>query len=172
MIVEDGDPYDDSDEESMFKGVRADSENEDDPFENMFSRESNYQGGSDDEGPKRKKSTIKMHHRGTFVGTPLYVSPEMLVKSTSGPFTDLWSLGVIIFQMLTGSLPWSGGEYQMYKLIKTRQIQFPMDMSVDAIDLIDKIMQLNPLERLGFGIDGFKKIKSHKFFESIDFEKI
>ena len=47
-----------------------------------------------------------------------------------------------------------------------------MDMSVDAIDLIDKIMQLNPLERLGFGEDGFKKIKSHKFFESIDFEKI
>jgi hypothetical protein len=45
-------------------------------------------------------------------------------------------------------------------------------MSVDAIDLIDKIMQLNPLERLGFGKDGFKKIKSHKFFESIDFEKI
>ena len=47
-----------------------------------------------------------------------------------------------------------------------------MDMSVDAIDLIDKIMQLNPLERLGFGEDGFKKIKSHNFFESIDFEKI
>ena len=51
MIVENGDPYDDSDEESMFRGVRADSEDEDDPFDNMFSRESNYQGGSDDEGP-------------------------------------------------------------------------------------------------------------------------
>jgi hypothetical protein len=51
MFVENGDPYDDSDEESMFRGVRADSEDEDDPFDNMFSRESNYQGGSDDEGP-------------------------------------------------------------------------------------------------------------------------
>ena len=45
-------------------------------------------------------------------------------------------------------------------------------MNLDAVDLIDKIMQLNPLERLGFGPDGFKKIKSHKFFETIDFEKI
>ena len=45
-------------------------------------------------------------------------------------------------------------------------------MPVEAVDLIDKIMQLNPIERLGFGPDGFKKIKSHKFFESIDFKKI
>ena len=42
MLVENGDPYDDSDEEAMFRGVRGDSEDEDDPFENMFSRETNY----------------------------------------------------------------------------------------------------------------------------------
>ena len=114
MIVQNADPYDDSDEEAMFKGVRADSEEEEDPFDEMFIRESNYQGGSDDEQPKKpskRKSMIQMHHRGTFVGTRFYVSPEMLVKSTSGPFTDLWSLGVIIYQILTGDLPWSGNEY-------------------------------------------------------------
>lgn len=38
-----------------------------------------------------------MAHRGTFVGTPLYASPEMLDSSISGPFTDLWALGVIIY---------------------------------------------------------------------------
>lgn len=41
MIIENGDPYDDSDED-LFRGVRADSEDEDDPFDNMFTRESNY----------------------------------------------------------------------------------------------------------------------------------
>jgi serine/threonine protein kinase len=35
--------------------------------------------------------------RGTFVGTPLYVAPEMLEMNLSGPFTDLWALGCIIF---------------------------------------------------------------------------
>jgi len=35
--------------------------------------------------------------RGTFVGTPLYVAPEMLESNHSGPFTDLWALGCIIF---------------------------------------------------------------------------
>ena len=36
-------------------------------------------------------------HRGTFVGTPLYATPEMLDASVSGPFTDLWALGVITY---------------------------------------------------------------------------
>jgi hypothetical protein len=45
-------------------------------------------------------------------------------------------------------------------------------MPLDAVDLIDKMMQLNPLERLGYGPGGFKKLKSHEFFKSINFEKI
>jgi len=49
-----------------------------------------------------------MTHRGTFVGTPLYASPEMLNDSVSGPFTDLWALGVIVFQLVSGDLPWKG----------------------------------------------------------------
>ena len=60
----------------------------------------------------------------------------------------------------------------MYQLIKTRKIKFPLDMPLDAIDLIDKIMQLNPLDRLGFGPGGFQKIKEHEFFKSINFERI
>ncbi len=45
--------------------------------------------------------------RGTFVGTPLYVAPEMLAFSLSGPFTDLWALGCIIYQCLTGRPPFN-----------------------------------------------------------------
>jgi serine/threonine protein kinase len=39
----------------------------------------------------------KEKERGTFVGTPLYVAPEMLDSNKSGPFTDLWALGCIIY---------------------------------------------------------------------------
>ena len=141
MLVESFDPLDQEDQEEMFgDNIRSeDEEEEEDPFVNMFARESNYNGGSDDEGPGRK-SSVKHNHRGTFVGTPLYVSPEMLTKSTSGPFTDLWSLGVIIFQMLTGELPFTGPEFTMYQLIKTRKIRFPNSMPLEAVDLIDKLL--------------------------------
>jgi serine/threonine protein kinase len=56
--------------------------------------------------------------RGTFVGTPLYVAPEMLQGNISGPFTDLWALGCIIYQCLTGELPFNAKqEYQLFQQI-------------------------------------------------------
>ena len=47
-------------------------------------------------------------YSGTFVGTPLYVAPEMLQHSISGHFTDLWGLGCIIYEMETGEAPFRG----------------------------------------------------------------
>lgn len=41
----------------------------------------------------------------TFCGTPLYVSPEMLEKNLSTPGADLWALGVILYEMTSGNLP-------------------------------------------------------------------
>jgi 3-phosphoinositide dependent protein kinase-1 len=41
----------------------------------------------------------------TFVGTPLYVAPEMLSDCISVPASDLWSLGVMIYKMHTGQFP-------------------------------------------------------------------
>jgi serine/threonine protein kinase len=62
----------------------------------------------DDVGEKEDDFNLETHMnvRGTFVGTPLYASPEMLSCSISGPFTDLWALGVIVFQLYNGEVPW------------------------------------------------------------------
>lgn len=43
-----------------------------------------------------------MKQRGTFVGTPYYCAPEMLESNNSGFFTDLWALGLIIYEMAVG----------------------------------------------------------------------
>jgi 3-phosphoinositide dependent protein kinase-1 len=42
---------------------------------------------------------------GTFVGTPLYVAPEMLESNKAGRYTDLWALGCIIYQLIVGTTP-------------------------------------------------------------------
>ena len=64
-----------------------------------------------------------MAHRGTFVGTALFASPEMLEKSSSGPFTDIWALGLIIYNMLVGQLPWKATfEAQLFQEIVSNNI--------------------------------------------------
>jgi len=56
---------------------------------------------------RETKMSSKDKFRGTFVGTAIYVAPEMLEDSVSGPFSDLWALGVVIFFIVTnGSIPW------------------------------------------------------------------
>ena len=45
--------------------------------------------------------------RDTFVGTPLYVSPEMLEDTKSTPASDLWALGCIIYRMHVGKVPFA-----------------------------------------------------------------
>jgi serine/threonine protein kinase len=56
----------------------------------------------------KKTDNMDQASGGTFVGTPLYVSPEMLQHNLSGFYTDLWSLGCIIFEMHLGYPPFQG----------------------------------------------------------------
>ena len=87
-----------------FGGLEEENDDdEEDPFDNLFADNPNIH--DDDEDDNMKSG---MAHRGTFVGTPLYASPEMLNDSVSGPFTDLWALGVIVYQLVCGDLPWKG----------------------------------------------------------------
>lgn len=55
----------------------------------------NQEAGQQDDNDIFDQQTTNV--RGTFVGTPLYASPEMLSCSISGPYTDLWALGVIVY---------------------------------------------------------------------------
>lgn len=115
--------------------------------------------------------------RGTFVGTPLYVAPEMLDCNLSGPFTDLWALGCIIYYCLTGQVPFrADNEGQVFHLISERKMVFPKYLPVEAIDLIDRLMQLDPFIRLGAGQLGsendYESLKGHPFFKGINFKRL
>ena len=158
------------------KNEQSSEEEGENVFEDMFNRATNYVGEDEQEARQSKRSQSVYAHRGTFVGTPLYVSPEMLTKNTSGPFIDMWALGVIVYQIITNELPWKGLEYQLYQQIKNRQVQFPNDMPLEAVNLIDALLQLNPLKRLGSGSPeeglDFAALKSHEFFKGLSFDKI
>jgi len=101
----------------------------------------------------------------------------MARHNTSGPFTDLWALGIIIYQMLTGDLPWNAkNEADLFDQIMNNKIEYPEDMPKGAVDLISKLLKSNPLERIGYGSRednmDYEALKNHEFFNGLDFIKL
>ena len=112
-----------------------------------------------------------MDRRDTFVGTPLYVSPEMLHDTKSLPASDLWALGCIIYRMHVGNVPFEDrSETGTFDKILNRDLSFPPEanLSDDTKDLIDKLLQINPKRRLGAGRPGspndMQALKNHAYF--------
>ena len=105
------------------------------------------------------------------MGTPLYVAPEMLEHNQAGIFTDLWALGCIIYELLVGKNPfYEANSNQVFQNILDRNIEFPRHLDNHSRDIIDKLLKLNPYERLGYA--SYADLKMHPFFDGIDFEKL
>ena len=94
-------------------------------------------------------------------GSPCYASPEMLSgKPYKGVTTDLWSSGVVLYCMLVGSLPFDDQELSvLYDQIKKGKFYLPSTLSMDAIDLLKKILEVNPNKRITI-----KQLKQHNWF--------
>ena len=83
-------------------------------------------------------------------GSNLFFPPEVMVpkdkqKPIDGRKCDSWACGVTFYLMLTGKMPWSK---MTYSQITTNSIKYPPYMSVACIDFINKLLQLDPNERI------------------------
>ena len=84
-----------------------------------------------------KKNEKKQKNRGTFVGTPYYCAPEMLEDEVSGMFTDLWALGVIMFEMAVGRKMFkANNNLEIFNKIIKHEIFYPESLNEDTKDLI------------------------------------
>ncbi|CAL4930313.1 unnamed protein product [Urochloa decumbens] len=88
----------------------------------------------------------------TLCGSPLYMAPEVMQAQKYDAKADLWSVGVILYQLVTGIPPFNGdNQIQLLKnILRSREIQFPSgcELSHDCIDLCRKLLRLNSVERL------------------------
>jgi len=99
--------------------------------------------------------------RKTFCGTPEYIAPEMLMKKGHDTRVDIWSIGILMFELLSGYSPFVAKTNQeLYQNIRRLKIQWPKDMPPLAKNLISKILRLNPIDR-----PSFDEILNHQWFK-------
>lgn len=94
-----------------------------------------------------EKSTCGMY------GTPFFVAPEVIRAETYTPAVDIWSLGVLAYNMLSGKLPFDGNNIkEVLRRVRAGRYSFPDsewgDISSDAKDFIRGLLEVDPKKRL------------------------
>lgn len=102
-------------------------------------------------------------------GTPAYIAPELLKGlGYSGFKADIWNLGITLYTMLTGTIPFKCLDVpQLHALILEGKFDFPEEpqLSAEVRDLIRKVLVLDPDERLSL-----EEVRQHSWFLPGSFE--
>lgn len=110
--------------------------------------------------------STRMHADGsghdTWCGSPMYSPPEIFSQDTyKSPQIDIWSLGIILYAMLTATLPFGGrDDVELMTRIQNCKYKIPIHMPLLAADLIMKILKKNPEDRISL-----VQIREHKWLE-------
>lgn len=111
----------------------------------------------------------------SFVGTPQYVSPELLHDCVDTRASDLWAFGCIVYQMISGLPPFRAAtEFLTFQKILKMEYEFPEGFPADAKDLVEKLLVLDHTKRIGANDKGatYESIRNHPFFAGIDWNSV
>jgi 3-phosphoinositide dependent protein kinase-1 len=148
--------------------VHQQKQRTDNRFQNSSDNENSDEEESAERGPSggRKRS---------FVGTAQYVSPEILKGKPTSRATDLWALGCIVYQMISGLPPFRAPtEYLIFQKVLKVDLKFPIGFDKTAQDLVQKLLRYDPNQRIGNADPGktYTSIRSHPFFDGIQFDTL
>jgi len=109
----------------------------------------------------------------SFCGTVEYMAPEVVSRKGHSFAADWWSFGVLMFEMLTGQLPFQGTNRKetMTQILKAK-LGMPEYLSLEAQSLLRGLFKRNPVNRLCSGPNGIDDLFQHAFFTTIDWDKL
>jgi len=109
----------------------------------------------------------------TLCGTPEYIAPEVLLNKGHGKPVDWWTLGILIYEMIVGQPPFCDEDPMgIYQKILAGKVYFPKYFDKNAKALVKKLLTADLSKRYGNLKDGPKDILQHKWFDSIEWEKL
>ncbi|OVA11961.1 Protein kinase domain [Macleaya cordata] len=106
-------------------------------------------------------------------GTTEYMAPEILLSKGHNKDADWWSVGILLYEMLSGQPPFTHANRQkLQQRIIQEKVKLQPYLTSEAHSLLKGLLQKEPARRLGSGPTGGDEIKNHKWFKSVNWKKI
>jgi len=123
-----------------------------------------------DMGLARRINPGQLFHDKT--GTASYIGPEVWSGCGYSYSADWWSLGVTFYELMTGQLPFELHPDDYRKGIVLNQLNFPDYIHPLAVNILSRLLEVDVSKRICCGPSGFEELKSHPFFEGLDWDKL
>uniref|UniRef100_A0A5G2R290 non-specific serine/threonine protein kinase n=1 Tax=Sus scrofa TaxID=9823 RepID=A0A5G2R290_PIG len=103
----------------------------------------------------------------------VYRDIKVLEDNDYGRAVDWWGLGVVMYEMMCGRLPFYNQDHErLFELILMEEIRFPRTLSPEAKSLLAGLLKKDPKQRLGGGPSDAKEVMEHRFFLTVNWQDV